>query len=42
MKNLLISKRFSYEIIDFTLLRQSNTCHLGGECSILLSYEDRY
>ena len=40
MKNLLISKSFSYEIVDFTLLRQSNTYHLGGVCSIQLSYED--
>ncbi len=29
MKNLLISKLFSYEIVDFTLLRQSNTYRLG-------------
>ncbi len=40
MKNLLISKSFSYEIVNFTLLRQSNTYHLGGVCSIQLSYED--
>ena len=40
MKNLLISKSFSYEIVDFTLLRQTNTYHLGGVCSIQLSYED--
>ncbi len=40
MKNLLISKSFSYEIVDFMLLRQSNTYHLGGVCSIQLSYED--
>ncbi len=42
MKNLLISKSFSYEIVDFTLLWQSNTYHLGGVCSIQLSYEDLY
>ena len=42
MKNLLISKSFSYEIVDFTLLRQSNTYHLGGDRSIQLSYEDLY
>ena len=29
MKNLLISKSFSYEIVDFTLLWQTNTYHLG-------------
>lgn len=29
MKNLLISKSFSYEIVDSTLLRQTNTYHLG-------------
>ena len=40
MKNLLIRKSFSYEIVDFTLLWQSNTYHLGGVCSIQLSYED--
>ena len=38
MKNLLISKCFSYEIVHFPLLRQSNTYRLGGRCSILLSY----
>ena len=37
MKNLLISKSFSYEIVDFTLLRQSNTHRLGDGRSILLS-----
>lgn len=37
MKNLLISKLFSYEIVDFTLLRQSNTYHLGGSCYIHLT-----
>lgn len=37
MKNLLISKSFSYEIVDFTLLRQSNTYHLGGSCYIHLT-----
>ncbi len=42
MKNLLIRKSFSYEIVDFTLLRQSNTYHLGGDRSIQLSYEDLY
>ena len=42
MKNLLIGKSFSYEIVDFTLLWQSNTYHLGGVCSIQLSYEDLY
>ncbi len=42
MKNLLISKSFSYEIVDFTLLWQSNTYHLGGDRSIQLSYEDLY
>ncbi len=42
MKNLLISKSFSYEIVDSTLLRQTNTYHLGGVCSIQLSYEDLY
>ena len=40
MKNLLICKSFSYKIVDFTLLWQSNTYHLGGVCSIQLSYED--
>ncbi len=40
MKNLLISKCFSYEIVHFPLLRQSNTYRLGGVCSIQLSYED--
>ena len=34
MKNLLIGKSFSYEIVDFTLLWQSNTYHLGGVYSI--------
>ena len=29
MKNLLISKCFSYEIVHFPLLRQSNTYRLG-------------
>ncbi len=38
MKNLLIGKSFSYEIVDFTLLWQSNTYHLGGGRSIHLSY----
>ena len=42
MKNLLIGKSFSYEIVDFTLLWQSNTYHLGGDRSIQLSYEDLY
>ena len=42
MKNLLIGKSFSYEIVDFTLLWQSNTYHLGGGRSIQLSYEDLY
>ena len=42
MKNLLIRKSFSYEIVDFTLLRQSNTYHLGGGRSIQLSYSDSY
>ena len=42
MKNLLIGKSFSYEIVDFTLLWQSNTYHLGGGRSIHLSYEDLY
>ncbi len=42
MKNLLISKSFSYEIVDSTLLRQTNTYHLGGDRSIQLSYEDLY
>ena len=42
MKNLLISKSFSYEIVDFTLLRQSNTYHLGGDCSIQLTYKNLY
>ena len=42
MKNLLISKSFSYEIVDFTLLRQSNTYHLGGGRSIHLSYGNVY
>ena len=40
MKNLLISKSFSYEIVDFTLLWQSNAYRLGGDRSIQLSYED--
>ena len=42
MKNLLIGKSFSYEIVDSTLLWQSNTYHLGGDRSIQLSYEDLY
>ncbi len=42
MKNLLIGKSFSYEIVDFTFLWQSNTYHLGGDRSIQLSYEDLY
>ena len=42
MKNLLISKCFSYEIVHFPLLRQSNTYRLGGDRSIQLSYEDLY
>ncbi len=42
MKNLLISKSFSYEIVDSTLLRQTNTCHLGGGRSIQLSYGNMY
>ena len=42
MKNLLISKSFSYEIVDFTLLWQSNTYHLGGGRSILLSYRNNF
>ncbi len=42
MKNLLIRKSFSYEIVDFTLLRQSNTYHLGGGRSIHLSYGNVY
>lgn len=42
MKNLLISKSFSYEIVDFTLLWQSNAYHLGGGRSIQLSYSDSY
>ena len=42
MKNLLISKSFSYEIVDFTLLRQSNTYRLGGGRSIQLSYGNVY
>ena len=37
MKNLLIGKSFSYEIVDFTLLWQSNTYHLGGSCYIYLT-----
>lgn len=37
MKNLLISKSFSYEIVDFTLLWQSNTYHLGDSCYIHLT-----
>ena len=40
MKNLLIRKSFSYEIVDFTLLWQTNTYRLGGDRSIQLSYED--
>ena len=40
MKNLLISKSFSYEIVDSTLLWQTNTYHLGGGRSILLSYRN--
>ena len=42
MKNLLISKSFSYEIVDSTLLRQTNTYHLGGGRSIQLSYGNMY
>ena len=42
MKNLLIGKWFSYEIVDSTLLWQTNTYHLGGDRSIQLSYEDLY
>ena len=42
MKNLLIGKSFSYEIVDFTLLWQSNTYHLGGGRSIHLSYGNVY
>ena len=42
MKNLLIGKSFSYEIVDFTLLWQSNTYHLGGGRSIHLSYGNIY
>ncbi len=42
MKNLLISKSFSYEIVDSTLLRQTNTYHLGGGRSIHLSYGNVY
>ena len=37
MKNLLISKSFSYKIAIFSLLRQSNTYHLRGIYSIQLS-----
>ena len=37
MKNLLIGKSFSYEIVDFTLLWQSNTYRLGGSCYIHLT-----
>ena len=37
MKNLLIGKSFSYEIVDSTLLWQSNTYHLGGSCYIHLT-----
>ncbi len=42
MKNLLISKSFSYEIVDFTLLRQSNIYRLGGVCSIPLNYRNNF
>ena len=42
MKNLLISKSFSYEIVDSTLLWQTNTYHLGGGRSIQLSYGNMY
>lgn len=42
MKNLLISKSFSYEIVDFTLLWQSNTYHLRGDRSIQLSCQDLF
>ncbi len=42
MKNLLISKCFSYEIVHFPLLRQSNTYRLGGGRSIQLSYGNVY
>ena len=42
MKNLLISKSFSYEIVNFSLLWQSNTYHLGGGRSIQLNYENLY
>ena len=37
MKNLLIGKSFSYEIVDSTLLWQSYTYHLGGSCYIHLT-----
>lgn len=37
MKNLLIGKSFSYEIVDFTLLWQSNAYRLGGSCYIHLT-----
>lgn len=40
MKNLLISKSFNYEIVDFTLLWQSNTYRLEGGRFILPSYKN--
>lgn len=42
MKSLLINRHFVYEIVDFPLLWQTNTYHLGGVCSIQLSYVDIY
>ena len=42
MKNLLIGKSFSYEIVDFTLLWQSNTYRLEDDRSIHLSCGNVY